>query len=115
MCTNTAINATPNGTISFCNKCNNYNIEYKNLYFTFSKDEYDQFKSYFASIDAQYWENRNAKTTHKRKVIVPIGSRKLVTVFNTHEIEELKRLFDYRKTEKVLRTHSELNQPLFYN
>ena len=45
---------TTNGFISFCTKCHAYHVEFGNLFFTFTEDEFEHFCQYINSIDGEY-------------------------------------------------------------
>ena len=98
MCKNIKlISKTVNGRIYKCLRCNNIQIEYKNLSFSFSHKEYQSFKDYFLTIDGEYWENINKNTHHERKVLIPIGHRNVMIAMNSVEVHELKALFSGKK------------------
>ncbi|WP_349946912.1 DUF6686 family protein, partial [Bacteroides cellulosilyticus] len=40
---------TTNGFISFCTKCHAYHVEFGNLFFTFTEDEFEHFCQYINS------------------------------------------------------------------
>lgn len=97
MCNNKSLAQNSNGNILYCQSCKKYTIEYKNLCFTFSEKDYQQFRDYFIRLDAEYWEYKNADTIYRRKVIVPVGHKKLNAVFNRREIEELQQLLQTKE------------------
>lgn len=91
------LNQTLNGRIFRCSICNKIHIEYKNLNFNFSNEEYEYFKDYFFKLEPEKWEIKNRNTCFCRKVMVPIGHRNFNVMFHTSEIYELKNLLNYSK------------------
>lgn len=87
------INQTQSGKIFKCRFCDKIHIEFKNLYFTFTKEEYNNFKNYFLDFDENYWESIRKNSTCKRKIMVPVGHKNISLLFNSEEIKEFKHLF----------------------
>lgn len=87
------ISRTLNGKIFHCHTCNKIHIEYKNLNFNFSEDEFIFFKDYFLKLDPEKWEKINRDTCYCRKVMIPIGHKNFTAMFHAAEIYELKELF----------------------
>ena len=87
------INQTPSGKIFKCFKCDKIHIEFKNLYFTFSDEEYESFKEYFLNFNGEYWHNIRKNSACRRKIVIPVGHKNLTTLFHLEEIRELKSLF----------------------
>lgn len=92
------ISKTSNGRIYICSSCANIHIEYKNLSFSFTKEEYDSFKKYFSTIDGEYWESRNKDSFHDRKIQIPIGHKNFKIAMNSIEVYELKVLLSDEKS-----------------
>ncbi len=84
---------TLNGKLFECKTCNKIHIEFKNLSFAFSKEEYILFRAYFLRLIPENWEYKNRNTIFKRKIMVPIGHNNFTAMFNKNEIYELKNLF----------------------
>ena len=87
------INKTQNGQVFKCDKCNLIHIEYKNLNFNFSVEQFDHFAEYLTKIDGKFWENKNKTSQFKRKIIIPIGHQSFRVLLSKEELDELKQLF----------------------
>lgn len=87
------MNQTENGKVFRCSGCNKIHIEYKNLNFNFSEDEYENFINYFKELNGPYWESVNANIEFEKKIIVPIGHKNINMLLDNRELEELKQLF----------------------
>lgn len=92
-CKKKILRQTENGKVIKSYTCNQYHIEFNNLHFTFSKDEFTHFRNYFLELDIQYWEALNAESIYKRKIMVPVGHKNVTTMFQASEVLELRRLF----------------------
>ncbi|MFV0565920.1 MAG: DUF6686 family protein [Flavobacteriaceae bacterium] len=93
MCHDLKILAKSNrGELSICLSCNIYHLEFNNLYFEFSTEEFVHFKTYILSVDCMYWECAYAETCFKRKIPIPSVQKNLILLFSRQEIEELKAL-----------------------
>lgn len=94
------ISRVKNGEIYICEGCKNYNFVFNNIFFQFDKEQLGKFKEYVSKIDVNYWLDYSASTTQKRKIPVPTFHQKLVLVFDTYEIEELKILLGIDRRER---------------
>ncbi len=112
------LSQTTNGKIFRCLTCKQIHIEYKNLNFTFSKDDFVLFREYFLELNPEVWAHKNRNTVYTRKIMVPIGHRNFTAMFHTSEIYELKELFkkmkrDTNRLELIgldnIESHSSLN------
>ena len=61
---------TTNGFISFCTKCHAYHVEFGNLFFTFTEDEFEHFCQYINSIDGEYYQELNKEMKNARKIFL---------------------------------------------
>jgi len=112
------INQTANGKLFTCSQCGNVHLDYKNLSFSFSVDEYKIFRTYFLNLDEEYWAKVNREVKSDRKIKVPISHRNLMLSFSTEEIRELKLLFGSRKKPLIsykIINHSGININLSAN
>lgn len=82
------------GELSFCSKCNIYQLEYNNIYLEFSIEEFEQFKEYIMGIEIEYWEQKYASAKVKRKIPIPSVQQNLVLMFKRQEILELQMLLN---------------------
>nr|WP_123803307.1 DUF6686 family protein [Flavivirga aquatica] len=80
------------GELSFCCQCGIYHLEFNNIYFEFSRKEFEQFKAYILDIEMDYWEHRYAMAKLKRKIPIPSMQQNLVLMFKNQEIRELQML-----------------------
>ena len=87
------ISKVNSGELSICDNCNVYHLEFNNIYFEFTTEQYKQFKSYLLAIEEEYWENKYASAKVKRKIPIPSLQSNLVLMFNRQEMKELKFLF----------------------
>lgn len=98
MCHNLKILATAkSGELSFCKQCNIYHLEFNNIYFEFSISQFKYFQAYLLTINSQFWEQKYACASFKRKIPIPSMQNNLVLMFNRQEIEELKTLVSTTK------------------
>lgn len=86
------ISKTANGQVFKCSKCKKIHVEYKNLNFNFTDQEYQKFAQYICDIDGKEWETCNRNTIFKRKILIPVGSGYFYAIFNNEELNEFKRL-----------------------
>jgi hypothetical protein len=108
LCFKNIISISTHGRIMKCISCNKYHIEFNNLLFSFSENEYNKFRNYFLEFDVDYWEDRNKDVVYQRKIIVPVGHKNISTLFNKEEIIELKQLFSNKK-----QMHQHVSRDLF--
>ena len=88
------INKTINGQIFKCDSCEAIHIEYKNLSFNFSVQQFDNFADYLSKLDGKKWEEKNKNSSYKRKIIIPIGHKSFNVLLNNEELQELNSLFN---------------------
>lgn len=101
------INETKNGKIFRCSTCNKIHIEFKNINFNFSDEEYGYFTEYLLELDGEEWEYKNRGSNYKRKIILQINHRNVKIRLNSYELQELKQLFNI--TEKKITKDFELS------
>ncbi len=96
------LSKTKSGELYLCEHCESYHLEFNNIYFEFTEEQFYQFKSYVLAIEVEYWEHKYACGRVKRKVPIPTMHPNLVLMFNRHEIFELIDLFQYEQGQKLL-------------
>lgn len=98
MCHNLEIlSIVKSGELSFCKECHIYHLEFNNIYFEFTVQQFEYFRAYLLGIDSQFWEQKYACASFKRKIPIPSMQDNLVLMFNRQEIEELKILIRSEK------------------
>lgn len=103
MCHNLKIIAkVKNGELSLCKECNIYHLEFNNIYFEFNIQQFKYFKTYLLGIDSQFWEQKYACASFKRKIPIPSMQDNLVLMFNRQEIEELKTLISSKQGNNII-------------
>ena len=86
------LSKTLNGKVFKCDTCKKIHIEFKNLNFIFSNEEFKFFQDYFSKLDPSHWHQKNQGSSYHRKVMVPIGHRNFTTMFHVSEVHEFKKL-----------------------
>lgn len=86
------INQTQHGKVFKCNSCKKIHIEFNNLNFNFTHEEYEHFANYFLKLNGDYWEKLNTDSMYRRKILVPLDHKNLNLLLNKSELEELKKL-----------------------
>lgn len=102
------------GNLSVCQDCEVYHLEFNNLYFEFDKDKFKQFQHFLLEVDSEYWETKYANANISRKIPIPSVQENLVLMFNRQEIQELKALMLYKKSNRFL-TVDEIDYKLILN
>ncbi|AVM53638.1 hypothetical protein JN06_02725 [Bacteroides zoogleoformans] len=90
---------TANGFVSFCAKCNAYHLEFGNLFFRFTDDEFRHFYRYISSIDGEYYQDLNRNMRNVRKIFLRMPIQGFYCALHLEELIELKRLVDFSTTE----------------
>lgn len=103
------IKQTSNGFISFCPKCNAYSVEFGNLFFRFTEDEFQHFRRYIASIDGEHYQKMNRNLKNARKIFLRMPVKGFYCVLHQKELEELRRLVDFSRTEDEINSLQELH------
>ena len=93
----TLFSKTENGKVFLCSKCNEIHIEYKNLNFNFSGEEFKNFSNYFIKLQPDEWEFKNRDSFYNRKIIIPIGHKNFNMMLNREELLEFKQLLNLKK------------------
>lgn len=63
------LSKTKNGQVYICNKCSKIHIEYGNLNFNFTKQEFDDFADYILTLDGAYWEEKIKRHPFPEKLL----------------------------------------------
>ncbi|OUS02554.1 hypothetical protein A9Q86_03365 [Flavobacteriales bacterium 33_180_T64] len=117
MCHNIrTISIVKSGELSICENCNVYHLEFNNIYFEFTIQQFKQFKDYLDAIEIGFWERKYTCSKMKRKIPIPSIQNNLVLMFNRQEIKELQCLFslDANSSTKLLLL-SEIDYTLIVN
>lgn len=88
------------GTISFCENCKVYHINFTNFYIELNKEDLEVFKRYISEIDVDYWETKYDAIPIKRKIVVSTIQNNLSLLFDRSEFDAFKNLL-YLKTKTV--------------
>ena len=86
------LSKSKNGKVFLCEKCDAIHIEFLNFGFNFNKKQYNHFKEYLNTIDADYWEERNKESLYRRKIVIPLGKNNFSLLLNKLELNEFKNL-----------------------
>lgn len=92
-----AISKTSKGELNFCRNCQQFHLEFNNIYFEFTPIEYKQFRKYVLLIESEFWERKYANANVRRKIPIPTLQENLVLMFNRQEVAELKALISNKK------------------
>lgn len=84
------INKTGNGKIAFCPDNEIFHVEFGNMFLTLTVEELQRFCEYVYSIDYEYYLNHNKNTFNNRKLMLEIGSDKVMFCLYGSEFLELK-------------------------
>lgn len=94
------LKTTTNGKIFTCGKCNAIHIEYKNINFNLSKDQFLEYAKYLNKLNGSEWEEANQSSPLTRKIIIPTQDTHISLLLNNQELNELKKLFECHITSK---------------
>ena len=93
---------TTNGFISFCTKCHAYHVEFGNLFFTFTEDEFEHFCQYINSIDGEYYQELNKDMKNARKIFLRMPVKGFYCALYPDELKEMRRLIDFSLTDDAI-------------
>ncbi|GIW21963.1 MAG: hypothetical protein KatS3mg068_0970 [Candidatus Sericytochromatia bacterium] len=91
------INKTPNGSIFSYVDSQIIQIEYKNIFLCFHKDDFKNFRNFINNLDIDYMEKVNVNLYNKRKIIIQMKNSKIKIVFNKSEFQEFYELINFKK------------------
>ena len=86
------------GKLLYCKTCKVFHLSFNNMFFELSLEELNSLKSYINSLDIDYWEQMHSCFKLKRKIPLPSAQKNLVFMFNRQEIQQLKMLLDFNKS-----------------
>lgn len=90
------ISKTKNGIVFKCKSCENYQVQFNNLEFSFTDKEYYYFNNYISSIDTGYYVHHFDDELHGKKIKLPVGHKNLLIAISIEELQELKLLFSHQ-------------------
>ncbi len=93
------VGQTINGMVFKCFKCNLIHVEFKNLNFNFTAEQYQHFADYIKSLDGAQWEHANRNSSYIRKIMIPIGYQNINMMFNSDELSEFKALLSMSQAD----------------
>ena len=93
MCNNIkTLSKTSQGELSLCKHCKHFHLEFNNIYFEFTVNEFKQFKQYVLNLEPEFWECKYAEANISKKIPVPTLQDNLILMFNRQEFLQLKVL-----------------------
>lgn len=108
MCKNIkVISEVKKGQLFVNETCNLYYLNYNNLLFELTPQEFDALRNYVCNIEMDYWEHKYSGSNLSRKIPIPSTQQNLYLMFNRKEIEDLKSLLmdpNYDES-RLLKTH----------
>ena len=84
------ISQTANGLIFKCQQCNKIHLEFLNINFNFSQNQFEDFAKYIQNINGLDWEQKNQYSNYRRKIVIPIGTTNFNFLLNTYKILQVK-------------------------
>lgn len=98
---NHIFNQTAHGKVFLCRSCKKIHVEFNNINFNFSKEEYLHFSKYINELNGDYWEKINTHSSYRRKILIPLDHRNYNLLLNKEELAELKILLSERATNTL--------------
>lgn len=107
---------TKHGIVFQCKSCENIQVQFNNLDFSFSDKEYFHFCNYISTIDIGYYEHHFNDEIHGQKIQLPIGHKNLLISLNIEELKEFRLLFQHKFNDdfKII-NFNEIHNKLFMN
>lgn len=87
-----SINKTSNGVLSFCKCCNTYQLEFGNIFISFSDKNFAAFQSYIENIDIDKSTERNKHKPFNRKIMLSFSEKNVFFCLYPEELRELRIL-----------------------
>ena len=91
------IRTSPNGQLSYCGNCKIYLLEFGNLFFRFTTEEFLYFKNYIRKTDGLYYESINKNLPNIRKIFLRMPVNSFFCCLHSEELDELKYLISVHK------------------
>jgi hypothetical protein len=92
-----SINKTNNGNMFSYDGSQMIHIEFKNIFLSFHKEDFKNFKKFINDLDVEYIEKSNVIIHNKRKIIIQLKNSKIKICFNRLEFEEFKELINCKR------------------
>ncbi len=108
------VGQTIHGMVFKCFKCNLIHVEFKNLNFNFTAEQYKHFADYIKSLDGAQWESANRNSSYIRKIMIPIGYQNINMMFNSDELSEFKTLLSISQPDYTYKQYIKTNQLDFF-
>lgn len=86
------INVTDFGIVFKCSCCQKIHIEFNNINFNFTEEQYRNFSEYLNNLDGEYWEEKNRFSVFKRKIRIPLDKSSFCLMLNKEELVGLRQL-----------------------
>lgn len=86
------INKTSCGIVFRCSCCQKIHVEFNNINFNFTQEQYREFIKYLRELDGEYWEKKNRNSIFRRKIRIPLDKSTLCLMLNSDELLALRQL-----------------------
>lgn len=103
------INKTLNGVICKCEDCKSYQIEFKNILFNLSYNDFDVFTNYIIELNNKNAYSEKFSSAFNRTIAIPTHNKSLYFILNHQELNELAFLFSFNKKDSTYNTEIKID------
>ena len=101
------LNENKSGFFSFCDECNEYHIQFNNIFITLTENKLERFKNYVREIEPSDSLIQENECVNGKKIILPLLHPYMVILIDNEELEMLKKLILLDEDEKDFITYKD--------
>ncbi len=86
------INTNKNGFFGFCDDCQEYHLQFNNIFLTLSEENFNRFSYYLKNLDPFKSMIPKHKFIQDKNIILPVLHPYMLVLVNIEELNMLKKL-----------------------
>lgn len=102
------INTNKNGFFGFCDDCQEYHLQFNNIFLTLSEENLKRFSYYIKNIDPGTSMIPAHKFIQEKNIVLPILHPYMLILVSIEELEMLKKLILLSENNNHIITHKDL-------
>ena len=102
------INKNKNGFFGFCDDCQEYHLQFNNIFLTLSEENFNRFSYYLKNLDPSKSMIPGHKLIQERNIVLPVFHPYMLVLVNVEELDMIKKLILPCKDNNHIITHKDL-------
>ena len=80
------------GCLSFCDECNEYHLQFNNIFISLHEERFNKFRDYIIDINPYHRLDDEHELIEEKNIVLPILHPYMIILINIEELHMLKKL-----------------------